>query len=272
MEEIWDILAQDGKQTGNTIKKGEPIPEGFYHLGADVWIINDKNQILIQKRSPKKRQSPNVWAMTGGSVIKGETSLQTIERETQEELGIKLNRSDIQFIKYYKTGTVWLDTYFIRQDVDLQDIIMQEDEVCDVKWATYEEVEELFESNQFIKNRWEFVRNLMKSIQYIGKEVTVKIDRPIGSSHPQYSDHIYLVNYGFVPNTISGDGKELDCYILGEDRSLKEYTGKCIAVMHRLEEDDDKLIIVPKDKTFTSKEIKLLTDFQEMYYKSVVIM
>lgn len=272
MEEIWDILAQDGKQTGNTIKKGEPIPEGFYHLGADVWIINSKNQILIQKRSPKKRQSPNVWAMTGGSVIRGETSLQTVERETQEELGIKLNRNDIQFIKHYKTGTVWLDTYFIRQDVDLQDIVMQEDEVCDVKWATYEEVEELFESNQFIKNRWEFVRNLMKSIQYIGEEVTVKIDRPIGSSHPQYPDHIYLVNYGFVPNTISGDGKELDCYILGEDRSLKEYTGKCIAVMHRLEEDDDKLIIVPKDKTFTSKEIKLLTDFQEMYYKSVVIM
>lgn len=109
MEEIWD-----------------------YHLGADVWIINSKNQILIQKRSPKKRQSPNVWAMTGGSVIKGETSLQTIERETQEELGIQLNMGNIQFIKHYKTRTVWLDTYFIRQDIDLKDVVMQEDEVFEV--------------------------------------------------------------------------------------------------------------------------------------------
>ncbi len=272
MEEIWDILDQDGNPTGKTMKKGESISEGFYHLGADVWIINSKNQILIQKRSPKKRLSPNVWAMTGGSVIKGETSLQTIERETQEELGIKLDKSKVQFIKRFKTGNVWIDTYFIRQDIELKDIVMQEDEVSDVKWATFEEIEELFASHQFIKNRWEFVRKFMKSIQYIGKQITVKIDRPIGSSHPQYPDHIYLVNYGFVPNTISGDGEELDCYILGECKPLKEYTGKCMAVIHRLEEDDDKLIIVPKNKTFTSKEIRLLTDFQEKYYKSVVIM
>ncbi len=118
----------------------------------------------------------------------------------------------------------------------------------------------------------EEIGDTMKSIQYIGKQITVKIDRPIGNSHPQYPDHIYLVNYGFVPNTISGDGKELDCYVLGEDKPLKEYTGKCIAVIHRLEEDDDKLIIVPNGKTYTSKEIRLLTDFQEKYYKSVVIM
>lgn len=55
----------------------------------------------------------------------------------------------------------------------------------------------------------------MNAIEYIGKEVKVIIDRPIGSSHPDYPDHIYLVNYGYVPNTVSGDGEELDCYILG---------------------------------------------------------
>lgn len=81
-----------------------------------------------------------------------------------------------------------------------------------------------------------------------------------------------MVNYGFIPNTISGDDEELDCYVLGEYKPLKQYKGNCIAVVHRMEEDDDKLIIVLKDKTFTSKEISLLTDFQERYYKSVVIM
>lgn len=110
-----------------------------------------------------------------------------------------------------------------------------------------------------------------KAEDFIGKYVNVKIDRPIGSSHHKYPDHIYLVNYGYVPNTISGDGKELDCYILGEYKPLKEYRGKCIAVIHRLNEDDDKLIIVPENKTFTDSEIRLLTDFQEMYYESVII-
>lgn len=110
-----------------------------------------------------------------------------------------------------------------------------------------------------------------KAEDFIGKYVNVKIDRPIGSSHHKYPDHIYIVNYGYVPNTISGDGEELDCYILGEYKPLKEYRGKCIAVIHRLNEDDDKLIIVPENKTFTDSEIRLLTDFQEMYYESVII-
>ena len=109
------------------------------------------------------------------------------------------------------------------------------------------------------------------SIKYIGKEVNVIIDRPIGSSHPDYPDHIYLVNYGYVPNTISGDGEELDCYILGEYKPLKEYKGKCIAIIHRLKENDDKLIIAPNNKKFTNKEIKLLTDFQEKYFESKII-
>lgn len=100
--------------------------------------------------------------MTGGSVIKGESSLETIERETLEELGIQLNMKNVQLINHYKTGEVWLDTYLIKQDIDLDDIIIKEDEVSEVKWATYDEIEELFEQNQFLANRWEFVRDRIK--------------------------------------------------------------------------------------------------------------
>lgn len=88
--EIWDLLDEQGNKTERTIIKGQEIPKGYYHLGADVWIVNSENQILIQKRSPKKKHQPNVWAMTGGSVITGETSLQTIKREVEEELGVTL--------------------------------------------------------------------------------------------------------------------------------------------------------------------------------------
>lgn len=164
--EIWELLDKDGNETGKTIKNGEVIPEGFYHLGADVWIINSENKILIQKRSPKKKASPNVWAMTGGSVIKGETSLETIERETLEELGIKLNMKNIKLVKKFKSDKVWIHTYLIKQDINLSEIIMQEDEVIDVKWATYEEIENLVKNGNFMKNRWNHIKDLIKNQPY----------------------------------------------------------------------------------------------------------
>ena len=111
----------------------------------------------------------------------------------------------------------------------------------------------------------------MNNLEYLNKILNVKIDRPVGSSHPDYPDHIYLVNYGYVPNTVSGDGEELDCYILGEYKPLKEYTGKCIAIIHRLNDNDDKLVIASKNKSFTNNEIKLLTDFQEKFFESEII-
>ena len=111
----------------------------------------------------------------------------------------------------------------------------------------------------------------MNSCDYLGKIVKVEIDRPKGSAHPEYPDFIYPINYGFVPNTISGDGKELDCFILGVDEPLETYEGKCIAVIHRTNDDDDKLIIVPNGINFTDDEIRELTYFQEHYFESEII-
>ena len=111
----------------------------------------------------------------------------------------------------------------------------------------------------------------MDNKKYLNQEIYVKIDRPLGSVHPKHSNLIYEVNYGFVPNTISGDGEELDCYVLGVDTPLENFTGKCIAIIHRLEDDDDKLIIVPDNMTFSDEEIRKLTNFQEQYFKSEII-
>lgn len=111
----------------------------------------------------------------------------------------------------------------------------------------------------------------MDNKKYLNQTVNVKIDRPLGSVHPKHSNLIYEVNYGFVPNTISGDGEELDCYVLGVNDPLEEFTGKCIAIIHRLEDDDDKLIIVPDNTTFSDEEIRKLTNFQEQYFKSEIL-
>ena len=110
----------------------------------------------------------------------------------------------------------------------------------------------------------------MNNTEYLNKTLNIKIDRPLGSKHPKYG-FIYPVNYGFVPNTISGDSNELDAYILGIYEPLDTFTGKCMAIIHRTNDNDDKLIIVPENKTFTDSEIKVLTDFQEQYFESVII-
>ena len=109
----------------------------------------------------------------------------------------------------------------------------------------------------------------MNTKDYLGKMVKIKIDRPFGSKHPKHG-FIYPVNYGYVPNTTSGDGEELDCYLLGVFEPVEEFEGKCIAIIHRTNDDDDKLVIT-KDKEYTNDQIEALTEFQEQYFEHVII-
>lgn len=111
---------------------------------------------------------------------------------------------------------------------------------------------------------------MVDSKAYIGHLVEVKMDRPIGKKHPKHG-FIYPVNYGYVPNTVSGDGAELDCYVLGVFEPLEKFKGKCIAVIHRLNDNDDKLIIVPEEKEYSNDAIRALTEFQERFFESIII-
>lgn len=111
---------------------------------------------------------------------------------------------------------------------------------------------------------------MSKNIEYLGKEVTVKMDRPLGSKHPKHN-FIYPVNYGYIPNTISGDGEELDAYVLGEHKPLDTFEGKVIAIIHRTNDNDDKLVVMAKGRNYTDEQIKALTEFQEQYFESIII-
>ncbi len=105
---------------------------------------------------------------------------------------------------------------------------------------------------------------------YLGKEVSVKIDRPLGSRHPKHG-FMYMLNYGYVPNTISGDGEELDVYLVGEFEPVDNSKGRVIAVIHRTNDDDDKLVVSANDKDYSDDAIRALTEFQEKYFESVII-
>lgn len=112
--------------------------------------------------------------------------------------------------------------------------------------------------------------NKVDSKDYLGKTISIKIDRKLGSKHPKHG-FIYTVNYGYVPDTISGDGEELDAYLLGVFEPVEEYTGKVIAIIHRTNDNDDKLIVVDKDNNYTDDQIRALTEFQEQYFESIII-
>ena len=110
----------------------------------------------------------------------------------------------------------------------------------------------------------------MANNQYIGKLVQVKMDRPKGCKHPKFG-YEYPVNYGFVPFTRSGDGEELDAYVLLEDKPLDEYVGRCIGIVHRTDDDDDKLIVVPDGCDLSDEEIEKAIAFQEQWFKHILI-
>ncbi|MFH1968485.1 MAG: inorganic diphosphatase [bacterium] len=107
--------------------------------------------------------------------------------------------------------------------------------------------------------------------KFLGKTVKIRIDRPINSKHPKHG-FTYEVNYGFVLDTKAPDGEEIDAYLLGINEPVKEFTGKCIAIIHRKDDNDDKLVIVPENyHEISDEEILKAVNFQEKWFNSTVV-
>jgi inorganic pyrophosphatase len=113
-------------------------------------------------------------------------------------------------------------------------------------------------------------KSLALARTFLGKTVHVKMDRPLGSLHPAHGFR-YEVNYGYIPGTLAPDGEALDAYFLGSDVPLEEAEGVCIAIIHRLDDDDDKLVVASEGTSFSDEEIAKLTDFQERFFKTVIV-
>jgi inorganic pyrophosphatase len=109
------------------------------------------------------------------------------------------------------------------------------------------------------------------SSPFLGKIVTVAIDRPIGSKHPKFSNLVYAQNYGHVEGVAAPDGDELDAYVLGESVPLKTFTGRCFAIIHRTDDNDDKLVVVKDGATYSDDQIRSMTEFQEKFFKSIIV-
>lgn len=281
MSEYWDIYDENRKKTGKIVERGVyEFEPGEYHIVVTGIILNSKNEILITKRAEHKKFGL-MWECNGGSVLAGETSLQGVIRELKEEVGVEFKKREAIFLKEVKGGKKYpdfKDLWLFRRDVKKEEITFPDGEATDYKWVTIDEFMKMYNNKEIVPTvdfgveEYNLALKTMqrKSYSYLDKEVSVKIDRPLNSKHPKHG-FTYELNYGYIPNTTSGDGEELDCYVLGVDEPITEFIGKCIAVIHRLNDDDDKLIVVPEGKEFTDEEIKKLTHFQEQYFESEII-
>lgn len=154
MEEIFDIYSRDGKYLGKTEKsKCHSKNPGFYHKPVWIWIINSKNEILVQKRASCKKIHPNEWDMpSAGHIVAGETPIQGAIRETYEELGIETKVSDYKFIGEYIMDKSFeiAQVYLLKLDLEISECKLQKEEVAEVKWLSYDEFKKLFYSTEFV--------------------------------------------------------------------------------------------------------------------------
>ena len=133
------------------MNRGEEMKNGEYHLAVQVCIFNQKGQMLIQQRQPFKSDWSNMWDITAaGSALAGETSQQAAERELFEELGYKIDLTNIRpkFTVNFNNG--FCDIYLIEHDVDIESLTLQYEEVQAVKWAGREEILEILDRREFI--------------------------------------------------------------------------------------------------------------------------
>ena len=157
-----DLYDKNKTLTGETIYKGEEIPDNRYIVVVLIFIQNSEGKFLIQKRSQRKNGK---YATTGGHPKSGESSLQGILTEVKEEIGLNLNQNDLQlyFSGRSEEEKVFWDDYYIKMDVeDIKKLKLQTEEVELVEWFSEAEIVQLMEQDKFFKNHYEEFENLIK--------------------------------------------------------------------------------------------------------------
>ncbi len=157
--DLYDI---NGNITGKTIYKGEPIPDGYYIIVMLVFIQNSEGKFLIQKRSKIKNGK---FATTGGHAKSGESSLQGIITEVEEEIGLKFSPEDLKL--YYSgredSSKVFFYDYYIKKDIpNIDELKLQKEEVDSLYWFSEKEIIKLNKEDKFFVNHYEEFERLLE--------------------------------------------------------------------------------------------------------------
>lgn len=148
--EYWDIYNEDKQLLGKTIKRGEKLEEGEYHLVVGIWTVTPEGKILLTQRHPDKDWGL-LWECSGGGVRAGESSLEGAVRELKEEIGVGVTEAELQFMGSLRTKHYFVDTYLYVTDIDLKMLNLQKEEVVDAKLVTLEEFEAMNEEGLIVE-------------------------------------------------------------------------------------------------------------------------
>ena len=155
MEEYLEIYDENNQDLNQAVERNIVHEKGLFHREISVWILNEKNEFLIQKRASTKKNQPNKWALCAGHIDAGETEIEAALREVEEEVGIQNLKAD-DFILYDIQKHVSKNTndiinnhfkycYILRTNLKENDFIIQKEELSEVKYITFEE---LFEKSE----------------------------------------------------------------------------------------------------------------------------
>jgi len=176
MDEKFDVLNEFGEFTGKVATRDECHKKGFWHRAVYGFVIDKNSNILLQKRSSRKKLWPNKWDVTvGGHVEAGEFGRQTIIRECREELGIDVKESEVRYLVsstsiYTKNDIInkhYDECYLILKDIEISDLKLQKEEVADVKYFSKEELLQRIENNYDGLTEktvsWHFLKKILSS-------------------------------------------------------------------------------------------------------------
>lgn len=134
--EYWDVCDQTGKRSGQIRPEGASYSPGEYHPAMEAWIVNSRGEILIQQRSARCEILPGVWGLTTGRMLAGETTAQGCVREIREELGIRVSPEELRFLRRIPRGELLWDIYAVHKDETPGELILQKEEVAQVRWVS----------------------------------------------------------------------------------------------------------------------------------------
>lgn len=148
--EYFDVLDSSGNYTGKTVSKDEAHKKGIIHRVVHVWIINYRNEVLLQKRDKTSRIFPSYWDISvAGHVSAGQSSLEAARQEAKDELGLDINLSEFKLISILQANLVFnngnyldnefQDVYFVKKDLDIDQIKLNDGEVEAAKFISLDE-------------------------------------------------------------------------------------------------------------------------------------
>lgn len=164
MKELRDLYDINSNLTGLTYYKGDIIPDGYYPMVVMVVIRNSKGEFLMQKRVESKGGD---WGVTGGHPKSGETPIQGIITEVKEELGLNFKEEDFTLYNSGCDGKDCYKMYFTTKDIDLNDIVIQKEELSEVRWFSMEELNNMVDTKELNEDQ---VACFKKVVNYLNNK------------------------------------------------------------------------------------------------------